>query len=530
MLGHKEFAPKLFYCFSLEAQVPEDHLLRRVAAVVDFAFVRRLTARFYSHTGRPGLDPVVLFKLALLGWLYGITSERRLAAEVRLHLAYRWFLGYDLDEATPDHSVLSKARARFGVTVYQAFFTEIVRQCEQAGHVRGDRLYVDSTLTAANASLDSMGARALVAQLPGLAGVDDHLAAVWRDNPGEPPDETPPALPPAAVEGSGGPRALRPSDPPNAPLGRLNERLVSRTDPDAALVARDKVPPGLYYKVHVGVDGGAARVVTAVEVTSGEVGDEQLLGRLLREHVGSTGRTVTEVVADTKYGTQANYLLLEAARIRPSIPPFLGGGVRRALGREHFIYDPATDRYRCPAGQPLRRMGRTRTGTPLGGFQYRADPQACRACPLKADCCGTAAARTITRPDDAGLSERVRAYLATRQARRSLRRRGCWVETVNAELKERHGLRRAQCRGRAKVQMQAYGAAIAYNVKKLAAGLRRRPGGAAEALLLCPSHRGRGHRLIPPRPRPLHPSTLRQQALHGSVKSRPAGRHRVAAE
>jgi hypothetical protein len=134
-------------------------------------------------------------------------------------------------------------------------------------------------------------------------------------------------------------------------------------------------------------------------------------------------------------------------------------------------------------------MGRTGTGTPLGGFQYRADPQACRVCPLKAECCGTAAARTLTRPDDAGLSDRVRTYLATRHARRSLRRRGCWVETANAELKERHGLRRAQCRGRAKVQMQAYGAAIAYNVKKLVAGLRCHPGRRAEALLLSPRRR-----------------------------------------
>ena len=83
MLGRKAFAPKLLYCFSLEAQIPEDHLLRRVAAVVDFSFVRRLTSRFYSHTGRPGLDPEVLFKLSLLGYLYGITSERRLAEEVR---------------------------------------------------------------------------------------------------------------------------------------------------------------------------------------------------------------------------------------------------------------------------------------------------------------------------------------------------------------------------------------------------------------------------------------------------------------
>src|SRR5919199_6331260 len=179
MLGRKEFRPKLFYHLCLEDYVPEDHLLRRVAAAVDFGFVRRLTARFYSHTGQPGIDPVVLFKMALVGWLYGITSERRLADELRLNLAFMWFVGYDLDERTPDHSVLSKARARFGLTVYEAFFAEIVRQCERAGLIRGDRLYLDSTLVEANADLGTVGARALVAQ---LAGGDEHLAAIWEGN------------------------------------------------------------------------------------------------------------------------------------------------------------------------------------------------------------------------------------------------------------------------------------------------------------------------------------------------------------
>src|SRR3954463_8355025 len=126
MMGEKALAGKLFYQVSLEEWVPPGDLARRIADVVDFGVARRLTARFYSHTGQPGIDPVVLFKMALLGYLYGITSERRLAEELRLHLAFMWFVGYDLDERTPDHSVLSKARRRFGVTVYQAFFTEII--------------------------------------------------------------------------------------------------------------------------------------------------------------------------------------------------------------------------------------------------------------------------------------------------------------------------------------------------------------------------------------------------------------------
>src|SRR5450756_808378 len=121
MMGRKDSDGKLFYQFSLEERVPEDHLLRHVLSAVDFSFVRRMTARFYSHTGQPSIDPVVIFKMALLGYLYGITSERRLAEEVRLHLGYRWFLGYDIDASTPDHSVLSKARGRFGNDVFEEF-------------------------------------------------------------------------------------------------------------------------------------------------------------------------------------------------------------------------------------------------------------------------------------------------------------------------------------------------------------------------------------------------------------------------
>jgi transposase len=189
VLGRKEFPPKLVYPFSLEEAVPREHLLRRVAAAVDFGFIWRLTARFYRHTGEPGIEPVVLFKLSLLGSQYGITSERRLAEEVRLHLAYHWFLGDDLDEGPPDHSVLSKARKRFGLTVYLAFFTEVVRHWQRAGLVRGALLYGDSTLVEANASYELEAARALVAQLPEgddrthrLPAVETYLDEVWREN------------------------------------------------------------------------------------------------------------------------------------------------------------------------------------------------------------------------------------------------------------------------------------------------------------------------------------------------------------
>ncbi len=114
MMGQRDFETKLYYQLSLHELVPKDHLLRRIAERVDFSFVRPLCRSYYSHTGQPSVDPVVIFKMLLLGYLYGVTSERRLMAETQVNLAYRWFLGYDLDEAIPDHSVLSKARRRFG--------------------------------------------------------------------------------------------------------------------------------------------------------------------------------------------------------------------------------------------------------------------------------------------------------------------------------------------------------------------------------------------------------------------------------
>jgi hypothetical protein len=203
---------------------------------------------------------------------------------------------------------------------------------------------------------------------------------------------------------------------------------------------------------------------------------------LCQEHQGATGCTLEEVVADTKYGTVANYQWLEQQGIQATIPPHENGWSDRAVPRELFVYDPMADRYHCPEGKPLTRQGSSRTAHPMGAIIYRASPKVCGACPRKAACCGAAQARTITRPNDGGLAERVRAHLRTRQAKRNLRRRLSWAETPMAELKERHGLRRAQYRGRDKVLMQALGAAMAYTMKKLVRARRPQPQPLALAL------------------------------------------------
>lgn len=554
MMGRKALIGKLYYQFSLEERVPEDHLLRRVASAVDFSFVRRMTERFYSHTGQPSIDPIIIFKMALLSFLYGITSERRLVEEIKLNLAYLWFIGYDLDESVPDHSVLSKARNRYGTTVYLGFFKEIVRQCEQAGLIEGNRLYADSTLVQANADIASIGSRALIAQLP---DIDEHVAKLWQDNselgselePASPtllgacvatgPSPLPlPAVAPAAIAPTahvetapvqneqprgllaeaGEPTASSGSvdnaelpglsqpdvlpepgvepvaaaqashasatptlhlagsgDLPNKVVGLLNERVVSRTDPAARLVGRTRVPSGLYYKIHATVDGGKARIVTAIEVTGGSVSDEHLLERLIREHEGNVGRHPEEIGADAKYGTAENYAMLERLGILGSVPMRVTGTDTRALPPRAFTYDPKSDSFVCPNGQRLKRQSGVTTSSGQKLITYRAKPKQCDACPLKAECCGKAEARSVSRPDDGGLRDRVAVYLTTPRARQTIRRRKAWIETIFGDGKERRGQRRARCRGQDKMRIQAWMIGIAQNVRQLALRKTTRP-------------------------------------------------------
>lgn len=187
MMGRNAPESKLFNEFSLDSRVLEGHLLRRIEGAVDLGSVRHLTEPFYSHTGQPSVDPVVMFKMALLGYLCGLLSERRLAEEVELNLAYRWFLGYDLDEATPNHTVLSKARRRFGPVVYESFSPR--SRPVRAGRAdREHHRFVDSPLVPALASSKSSRSRALVQQLPGRP--QESVRQLWEENPGELDDPT----------------------------------------------------------------------------------------------------------------------------------------------------------------------------------------------------------------------------------------------------------------------------------------------------------------------------------------------------
>ena len=186
MMGQQPRTDSLFYYFRLEDQIPDDHLLKRLDRFIDFGFVRERLRDTYSAMGRPSIDPEVLLRLLLVGYLYGITSERRLMEEVRMHLAYRWFSRLGFEREIPDHSTFSKNRhGRFrGAVVFLEVFEEIVRRCLEAGLVEGKRLTVDGTMVTANASPqrgtkpERLGEVARASRT-----VREYLADLARENP-----------------------------------------------------------------------------------------------------------------------------------------------------------------------------------------------------------------------------------------------------------------------------------------------------------------------------------------------------------
>ena len=334
MMGIKNSSGKLLYWFSLEDRVPDKHLLRSINDAIDFSFIRTIAEPFYSHTGAPSADPIVVLKMALLGYLYGIASERKLAEECRLNMAFLWFLGYNVDELPPDHSILSKCRNRFGKAIYAEFFREIVKQCQVQWLIEGGILYMDSTLLQANASLDSLASRALYEQLEKRAGdcVDDLWVQNAEDEPG---------------------------DDSESPANKLtaNQRRVSKTDPDATIVRRKDMKLFLGQKVHIGVDGGNARIVTAVTVTTGTVRETLAAPTVLDEHIKNTESIPNEVVGDKGYSSKVFYRHLLEQDMMPSIPRARPWRKRRSkLLKSGFKYDAGRDVYTCPIGKTLYRL------------------------------------------------------------------------------------------------------------------------------------------------------------------------------
>ena len=452
MQGEKIEQEELFIWGSLEELVPADDPFRRLEAILDLAWLRRETSALYSSTGRPSIDPVVVGKLLVIAICAGISSERELMRQVRVNLSYRRFLHYGLGEALPDHSSLTRSRQRMGEVVVQKLYEYVLQLCVDAHLVGGDLASIDSTFVHANASLQSLRPRLVKVEAKAFT------EQLFRQD----------ALPGMEHDGDR-------QDPPPGKRGRprLNDAVVSITDPECGLDRRRGSKARLGFYVHFVVDR-ARQIITGVEVNGAQHRDAPQLLPLV-DQVLERGIEINAVVADRGYSSAEVYHGLAERGIEAFIPQVQRGAERQGrYGQDAFRYEPEADRYRCPNGAflVLRR-------TTSGERTYRARVRDCTPCPLRA-LCTTGKVRTLTihrYEDDLAAARRLQA---TTRAKRAARDRRICSERSFAEAKELHGLRDAHWRGLVNLRTQALLTATAMNLKRyLKAQTRVFPGAQA---------------------------------------------------
>jgi transposase len=439
MMGHQEsFQPKLFYQqINLEQRVPENHILRKIQEKIDFDFIYKEVKDTYGDNGNVSIPPPVILKMMLLLVLYNVRSERELMDTIPLRLDWLWFLGYDLDSEVPNHSVLSKARARWGVEAFRRFFERIVWQCVGAGLVDGSKIFVDSSLVDADASNNSV--------------LDTQSLKIYlRENYKKLE---------ARLE------EARESSDSSRRYVRQNSRYMSTTDPDAAIVNRGRAK--LSYQVHRVVDV-MSEIITATETTAGDVNEAHVMVPLLESHQVNTGRGAETVVADSKYGTIENFLVCHDRGIKAHMPDLRGASVKRTeklkiFSEEQFQYDPQSDTYRCPAGTVLKPKS---LHCNRQSRDYAASKKACEACHLREQCTKNKSGRTIKRHLRQEELDKMREASRSAKARRDIKTRQHLMERSFARGTW-YGFDRARWRRLWRVKIQEYLIASIQNIEVL---------------------------------------------------------------
>jgi len=419
MLGRRARGQQeLVFAGSLRELIPDDHVLARVDRVLDLGWLHAEVEECYAAgSGRPGIDPEAALRLMLAGLLLGIVHDRRLMREAAVNIAIRWFAGYGLTEALPDHSSLTRIRQRWGAERFRRVFKRTVEACVTAGIAKGEVVHIDSSLVRADVSWEAIARK--------------HADAVEAAN--------------------------RPAEQ------------VCRTDPDASLATNNRarrVEPA--YKQHTAVDGEAG-VVLDVAVTTGAQHDTKAVEGQLDAVRATTGVPIGIATMDASYAITRVFAALEARGIEPVIPAKAERPPKRGtIPVRRFKLDAQHRVVRCPAGKILRPHGVPDSD----GFQhYRARIRDCEPCRLRAICFSTTMRRRaiLLHKDHPALLRARRKYARWGPRERALyRRHRGLVEGVHGEAKTWHGLARAVRRGLHNMQIQAFLTAAVINLKRLA--------------------------------------------------------------
>jgi transposase len=430
----------LFYQFHLDDRVPKDHLLRRIDCFVMTALadMHERLKPYYSEIGRPSVDPDLMIRMLIVGYCYGLRSERRLTQEVELHLAYRWFCRLDLDDKVPHHSTFSENRLhRFRESdVFRHIFERVVVACMAAGLVKGEGFAVDASVMEANASRYHGKAPDEIAWAEPerqTRAVKEYLAALQADAEAN-PDRKPP-------------KVISPSDPCSAWTAKANKRV--------------QFGYGLNYLIDI-----ENTVIVDVEATPARTYDEVAATKTMIERTDKRlGLKPKRLAADTAYGTGKFLGWLIGAGITPHIPVW-DKSTREdgTLSRSDFRWDKRRGVYICPNNKVLHTSGTVHEGQTL---LYRASKLDCDVCALKARCCPKQLARKIPRDVHEEARDVARQLMGTKAFLRSRDERKR-VEMRFAHLKIHHGFERMRLRGLSGARDEFHLAAIVQNLKTLA--------------------------------------------------------------
>lgn len=431
----------------IDELVPQDHLLRRIEKYIDFSFINEICREYYCpDNGRPAVEPVILFKMLFIGYLFGIRSERRLVEEVKVNIAYRWFLNYKLTDKIPDASVIWQNRRRRykGTDIPQKIFDNIVWQAIDKGLVEGKTLYSDSTHLKANAN-KSKYTKAYVTQ--STKGYMEELdKAIEEDRKGH--EKKP----------------LKNKDDDNSNPPAMKEIKQSTTDPQSGFMHRDGKPKGFFYLDHRTVDS-KANIITDVFVTPGNVNDVDPYIERLKTQISKFGFETEYVGLDAGYNTNIISRDLSKMGILAAMGYRRGCQQKGKYSKHKFRYLPEWDVYICPERCYLRY----RTTTGIGYREYISDENHCGCCARREECLAEKQKfKVLRRHVWEGYRDEMYEFTHTEQGKKIYARRKETIERSFADSKELHGLRYCRMRGLAKVSEQCLLTAAVQNMKKIA--------------------------------------------------------------
>ena len=449
MMGHlKSEQGQLFYEFRLSDAVPEDHLVRKIDAALDLSWLRGELAPHYSSMGRPSIDPELMIRMLVVGYVFAIRSERLICREVQVNLAYRWFCRLGIEDVVPDHSVFSRARnERFREgDIFRRVFERVVEACIAAGLVGGEGFAVDASLIAADANKQRS-----------IAGQDWH-----RDrDPGRSSRAVKEYL--ATLDDTAWGAATD-----------VVPKFISPSDPAAQWTGAHKGPAFFAYSDNYLIDvkfGIIMDVEASRAIRQAEVGAAKTMIERTEERFGLKPE---RLAGDTAYGSGANLdWLVNGAKIAPHIP--VNDKSKREDGtfsREDFSFDKERNVYICPAGKVLTTTSKLASDGET--LYYRPRARDCRGCPVKPQCCPKASVRRIPRSLYEPARDVARAVAKTEAFEQSRRERKR-VEMLFAHLKRILRLGRLRLRGPRGAQFEFTLAAIAQNLRRLARLIARPP-------------------------------------------------------